>query len=292
MTLAATAPALFTIDVEEWYQPAVMERYVPRNIWAKQPLRLQESLHLLTDALDAHGMHATLFCLSSLPREHDALIRNLAEKGHEIASHGHSHRSFSGLSKAEIKEELISSKKTLEDITGKAVTGFRAPNFSITDDTIELLIETGYQYDSSFFDVKWHPNYGKLQRHPKNNVPYRIHPELIEVPMTVLNWGPLRIPWSGGAYFRHFPSALFRSGVKHLIRDGYYHFYIHPWELDTKQPRPEQMNLINRMRHFRNISQSQDKLEQLLQSYQFRSIRECLGDPDYMHSVNPSFAGV
>ncbi|MBV5336622.1 MAG: DUF3473 domain-containing protein, partial [Deltaproteobacteria bacterium] len=97
------------------------------------------------------------------------------------------------------------------------------------------------------------PNYGKLQRHPKNNVPYRIHPELIEVPMTVLNWGPLRIPWSGGAYFRHFPPALFRSGVKHLIKDGYYHFYIHPWELDTMQPRPEQMNAISRMRHFRNI---------------------------------------
>jgi polysaccharide deacetylase family protein (PEP-CTERM system associated) len=269
-------PAFFTVDVEEWYQPAVMERYVPRARWGNQPLRLQEGLHIISELLDKHEVKATFFCLSDLPKTHHALLRSLSDKGHEIASHGHTHRSFTGLTSKEIREELMLSRSILEDITGKQVQGFRAPNFSITDETVDLLVETGYRYDSSLFKVRLHRGYGRLDRYPVQPTPYMIHPELMEFPLSVLPWGFWQIPWAGGAYFRHFPRSIFLAGVQELVRSGYYHFYIHPWELDTTQPHPKHMRWIDRLRHFRNISRSGKMIESMLSKHSFSSIGQHL----------------
>jgi polysaccharide deacetylase family protein (PEP-CTERM system associated) len=266
--------ALFTVDVEEWYQPAVIERYVPRSLWPSQPLRLNHNLSIITDLLDEYDVKATFFTLSSLPKQHHILLRNLADKGHEIASHGHSHRSFTTLGLKEIEEELDISKKILEDITGKSVVGFRAPNFSITDDTVDLLVQKGYQYDSSVFSVRFHPAYGKLKRYPIKNKPYLIHPDLMEYPLSVLSLGPVQVPWAGGAYFRHFPSALFMSGVKNLMQSGYYHFYIHPWEFDANHPVPAKMKSIDHLRHFRNISRNRQMVAKMFDRFPFGSIAQ------------------
>lgn|GEM_PF-827227 len=274
-------PAFFTIDVEEWYQPAVMERYYPRDRWSEQPLRLQEGLLILSDLLDEHGVKATFFCLSNLPKSHHSLLRSLSDMGHEIASHGHSHRSFTGLTTNEIREELMLSRNILQEITGKQVQGFRAPNFSITDETVDLLVETGYRYDSSLFKVRLHRGYGRLERYPVQSTPYMIHPELMEFPLSVLPWGPWQIPWAGGAYFRHFPRSLFLAGVKELVRSGYYHFYIHPWELDTTQPHPNGMRWIDRLRHFRNISRSSSMIGTMLTNHPFGSIAQHLETVTY-----------
>jgi len=96
-------PAFFTVDVEEWYQPAVMERYVPRARWGNQPLRLQEGLHIISELLDKHEVKATFFCLSDLPKTHHALLRSLSDKGHEIASHG------SGFLAFEVQQDIPES---------------------------------------------------------------------------------------------------------------------------------------------------------------------------------------
>jgi polysaccharide deacetylase family protein (PEP-CTERM system associated) len=281
--------ALFTVDVEEWYQPAVIERYVPRNSWQSQPLRLNHNLSIITELLDEYNFKATFFTLSSLPKQHHALLRSLTDKGHEIASHGHSHRSFTTLSLKEIEEELVLSKKILEDITGKQVVGFRAPNFSITDDTVELLVQKGYQYDSSVFSVRFHPTYGKLKRFSIKNKPYLIHPNLMEYPLSVLSIGPLQIPWAGGAYFRHFPANLFISGVKSLLQSGYYHFYIHPWEFDASHPVPAKMKPIDHLRHFRNIPRNKLMVAKLFNRFPFGSIAQQMEQQEVVNGHNVQY---
>jgi polysaccharide deacetylase family protein (PEP-CTERM system associated) len=261
--------AIFSIDVEEWYHAAVIERYVPRAEWTRQELRLGHNMGVLDGLLEAQSCKATLFCLGSLPKVHHALLRQWAERGHEVASHGMSHQKLNLLSRTALLAELRDSKKLLEDVTGQEVRGFRAPNFSITDVALECLQEAGYGYDSSVFDLKLHKNYGKLQQHVTMSRPYAIRPGLIELPLSVLPWAGFQLPWSGGAYFRHFPTNFFVRGAEFLAKSGYYHFYIHPWEVDCAHPQPKGMKKLDKIRHFRNIEKSEERLKLLLTKLEF-----------------------
>lgn len=265
------AKAIFSIDVEEWYHAAVIERYVPRSEWPTQVLRLGHNMGVLARLLEEQSYKATLFCLGSLPKEHHSLLRQWADLGHEIASHGMSHQKLNLLSRTALLAELRDSKKLLEDVTGQEVRGFRAPNFSITDVALECLEEAGYMYDSSVFDLKLHKNYGKLREHPTQLFPYRIRPNLLELPLSVLPLSGYKLPWSGGAYFRHFPPRFFARGAEFLVRQGYFHFYIHPWEVDHAHPQPKGMRKLDKIRHFRNIEKSEDRLKNLFKKVEFGS---------------------
>lgn len=275
--------AIFSIDVEEWYHAAVIEKYVPRAQWAEQPLRLAHSMGLLERLLAQHDCKATLFCLASLPKAHHPLLRHWAEQGHEIASHGVTHTKLNLLTPAALLAELRDSKRLLEDITGQQVQGFRAPNFSITDQALACLQEAGYSYDSSVFDLKMHKSYGKLEAHDVKPVPYQIRAGLMELPLSVLPAAQLRLPWSGGAYFRHFPANIFLKGAQKLAKSGYFHFYIHPWEIDTAHPVPTGMRGLDRTRHFRNIDKTEARLLKMLQAIRFGTAADYL-----LNSQQPS----
>ena len=90
------------------------------------------------------------------------LVREIAARGHEVASHGNSHRMCSPLDDAELKEDLGGSKRLLEDITGAEVAGFRAPNFSVDDRVLAIIRDCGYRYDSSYNSFALHGRYGKI----------------------------------------------------------------------------------------------------------------------------------
>ena len=271
-----TSKAIFSIDVEEWYHAAVIEKYVPRSQWAAQPLRLAHSMRILERLLEQQDYKATLFCLASLPKTHHALLRTWAEQGHEIASHGVSHTKLNVLSRVDLLAELRDSKRLLEDITGTEVRGFRAPNFSITDTALECLQEAGYQYDSSLFDLRIHKSYGKLEQHRVASTPYFIREGLMEFPLSVLPAAHFRLPWSGGAYFRHFPANIFLAGAQKLAKSGYFHFYIHPWEIDTAHPVPPGMRRVDRTRHFRNIEKTERRLYNMFKAIPFGTVSEYL----------------
>ena len=270
--------AIFTVDVEDWFHAAVMQRHLSTLPGFKPRHRLAHNLAALKDWLEGKGATATFFCLSSLTPEVNAQLRAMSDAGHEIASHGHSHTSLGQLNPLSLKQELEESKDMLEQLTGCPVLGFRAPNFSITDPAIDAIAAAGYQYDSSVYDVPWHPGYGKLLHQKMGNKPYRFSNGLLELPLSIWRKSGLSIPMAGGAYIRHFPAGLFKKAAVQLARAGYFHFYMHPWEFDQDHPIPPKLRILDRVRHFRNIKQLPHRLDALSSKMQFTSIAHFIGE--------------
>lgn len=270
--------AIFTVDVEDWYHASVMQRHLSRMPSYQPQRRLAKNLAALEQWLDQIEAKATFFCLSSLPSEINLQIRRLSDAGHEIASHGHSHAILDTLTEVELRHELAGSKDRLEQITGKAIRGFRAPNFSITDRAIELIAESGYEYDSSVYHVPWHPNYGKLIAYPMGRKPYQFQNGLLEFPLSIWEKLGMSIPLAGGAYVRHLPFGMYKRAAGELTQQGYFHFYIHPWEVDRDHPVPPKLGWIDRVRHFRNLTSVPERINTLSTQISFTSIAAYMAD--------------
>ena len=138
----------FTVDVEDWFQAGVMQKYLRLNPSMANQHRLEENLVVLLDMLDSYGYQGTFFCLGNLVGKYASLLKLIAERGHEVASHGMTHTNLTSMDAKTLEWELKESKRILEDTVNQAVRGFRAPNFSITDAAIYALGEAGYEYDA------------------------------------------------------------------------------------------------------------------------------------------------
>lgn len=267
---------IFTVDVEEYFQVAAFESTISRADWGVLPARLHRCIGQLLELLAVHGVTATFFCLGWIGRNRPDVVRRIAAAGHEIASHGWSHRRVNQLSPDELRSEARRTKILLEDLTGQAVLGFRAPNFSIVPGAewaFDVLLEVGYQYDSSIFPVR-RGGYG----YPgAPTTPYWIRRpggELLELPLATLEWSRLRLPAAGGGYLRQLPYGLVRTAFARADAAGESAvFYVHPWELDPDQPRLPG-SLLSRLRHYGGLKRTLPRLDRLLSEFHFTSVLE------------------
>lgn len=273
-TMTTSAAHIFTVDVEEYFQVHAFEGVVRRQEWAAMPSRVGENVDRLLDLLAEHDVLATFFVLGWVADRHPGVIRRIYEAGHEIGSHGWWHYRVSELQPEEFREEVRSSKALLEDITGQAVSGYRAPSFSIQPDcrfAFEVLVEEGYLYDSSIFPI-WRPNYGWPGAPPIPHVVQCAAGTIFEFPLATSLLGSFRIPVAGGGYLRQFPLWLVQRAFRQHGSEGVPGvFYIHPWELDAAQPRMR-VGPLTRMRHYRGLKSNTDRLTRLLQEFRFTSI--------------------
>lgn len=266
----------FTVDVEEYFQVAAFERRVSRDAWPSLESRADKSVGELLELLAAHGVRGTFFVLGWLAERHPDLVRMIAGGGHEIASHGWDHRRVTQQAPHEFRHSVRRTKQVLEDLTGTAVLGFRAPSFSITPGhewALDVLVEEGYRYDSSLFPVR-RPGYGYRNGLHDPHWLERPAGPLVEIPPAVLRrWG-LTLPAGGGAYFRVLPYALTRAALRDCERRGVPGtFYIHPWELDPEQPRIA-APLLTRLRHYTGLARVAARLRRLLREFRFTAVRE------------------
>lgn len=264
----------FTVDVEEYFQVSAFEHLVPRTRWTSFESRVASTVDELLEILGRHQVQGTFFVLGWLAQKYPELVKSVAEAKHEIASHGWSHRRVFEETPEEFRTSVRRTKQVLEDIAGKPVLGFRAPSFSIRPGfewALDILIEEGYRYDSSLFPIRrigyGYPNGGRdphwLQR-PAG--------ELAEIPPATMRVAGVNVPAGGGAYFRLFPYALVRAALRQSQRRGVPGtFYVHPWELDPEQPRLD-VSWLTRMRHYSGLHRTKDRLERLLQEFQFQPI--------------------
>lgn len=266
---------LFTVDVEEYFQVGAFERAIPRDEWDRWPTRAEPSLRRLLTLLERHDVRATCFVLGCFAQKHRALVRGLVDAGHEIASHGWSHRSLVGMSPGAVRTELRTSKDLLEQIAGAPVVGFRAPNFSVVpglDWVFDLLLEEGYTYDSSLFAHRSRPASGYPGACTTPHWLQRSCGTLLEIPIAARGWIGVPVPAAGGGYFRHFPYHVTRGAFARATkRQTPSIFYIHPWELDPEQPRVK-VSLPTRMRHYAGIRRTAPRLERLLSEFSFTSV--------------------
>jgi polysaccharide deacetylase family protein (PEP-CTERM system associated) len=265
---------VLTVDVEEYYHGVEFTQALGADGLERLPSRVVPETERLLDVIDAAGARGTFFTLGVVADRFPRLVRDIAGRGHEIASHGWDHRLVTSQDRERFRMDVRRARHALEQASGRAVHGYRAPNYSLDATTpwaFAVLAEEGYTYDSSVHPIA-HDRYGAPDA-PR--FPYPVaagRDELWEVPVGTARVGGTNLPLGGG-FFRLFPLALVRAAIASVNRrDGRpVVFYMHPWELDAEQPRPP-MGLLHRFRHYVGIPGAAAKLQALLATFAFTSI--------------------
>lgn len=268
-----------TVDVEDYFHVSAFAGSIDRQEWEKHSLRVENNTQRLLDMFDEYDAKATFFVLGWVAERENALIREIANRGHEIACHGYSHQLVYDQSPDIFREETVRSKAILEDITQTRVRGYRAASYSITERSLwalDILVETGFDYDSSIFPVR-HDRYG-MPNTPE--YPYRIDTSdgnsLVEFPLSTAKIFHYRLPVAGGGYFRLYPYWLSKAGLKQINQNNKpFIFYLHPWEIDPDQPRIS-ASWLSKFRHYNNLDKCESRLRNLLTDFSFCTAVEVL----------------
>jgi peptidoglycan-N-acetylglucosamine deacetylase len=267
------------IDLEYWYCIELLNGFLREDPYDQIP----ESVLPIIYLLDKHKTRATFAVLGSLAEKHPELVKEIYDRGHEIASHAWSHKTLHDLGKVAFDDEIKKSVGLLKSITGEQPIGFRAPSFSIDNSTkwaFDILEKYGFMYDASIFPFKTRL-YGvpdaphHIYRPAKENIIAEDpNGPIIEFPMTVLKIGT-NVPIAGGFYLRLLPTWFLKYGIKEVNKDRPAIIYIHPWETYSGTPKinmPWSSNFIT----YHGNNSALKKLESLLIAFKFVSIRDLL----------------
>ena len=260
---------VFTFDIEEHDRiEAAAQCVLSPGYRLQYRLRMAVATHYLLDALEQWGGSATFFVVGQIAKTHRQLVRMIGDRGHEVASHSWAHRRLHTMSPEEFRSDLRLSKDALEQATGHAVVGYRAPTFSLVRSTawaIDILGEEGFLYDSSIYPVR-HDRYGVPEAPAE---PFWLKGRglsLLEIPPASLSIGPWRVPIGGGGYFRLLPGPVFRvalRGIRQPTVGPSTVLYFHPWEFDSTQPRLP-LSSLHRWRTYVGIRHTRGRLNRLL----------------------------
>ncbi len=261
-----------SVDVEDWFQVGAFERTIRRDDWASLTHRVERNTDAVLALFAEAGVHATFFTLGWVAERYPALMRRIVEAGHEVASHGYDHARVFSLTAEEFRADLRRSRALLEDASGQAVVGYRAPSFSIDARTPwahAVLAEEGYHYSSSVAPIR-HDHYGWPQAPRFAWKPVEGSP-LVELPVTTAVFAGRRLAAGGGGFFRLLPYGFSRWAIEQVNgRDQQPAIiYFHPWEIDPDQPRVAGAPLRSRLRHYSNLSVMAKKLRRLTRDFQW-----------------------
>jgi polysaccharide deacetylase family protein (PEP-CTERM system associated) len=270
-----------SIDVEDYFHVSVFDGIVPRSQWERMESRVVRNTQRLMELFDEFRVRSTFFVLGWVAERHPRLVQQIAERGHEVASHGYAHRLIYDQTPAAFRDDVRRAKHLLEDACGRQVLGYRAPSYSITPRSLwalDVLVEEGYEYDSSIFPIR-HDRYGIPVSHRSPYTIERTVGRLVEVPGSTTRFGPLNLPIAGGGYFRILPYWWTRWGIKRVnrIERRPAVFYLHPWEIDAEQPRLT-AGALGQLRHYRHLDQTEQRLRQLLTDFRFDTVDTVVRD--------------
>jgi len=261
-----------TIDVEDYFQVSAFAPHIRRDAWDTMPCRVERNVDLILALLDEAGSKATFFTLGWIAERYPHVVRSIVENGHELASHGYGHQRASDLTPAEFRHDITHAKRILEDLSGMAIKGYRAPSFSINRANwwaINELEQAGYVYSSSIYPVK-HDHYGmpdapRFANRPNGNN------GILELPPTTVPLFGRNLPAAGGGWFRLLPYQASRWMLRRVNVQEHSPcmFYFHPWEVDHAQPRPAGLSVKTRFRHYVNLKQMPGRLKQLLNDFEW-----------------------
>lgn len=269
-----------TIDLEPWYASEFLTKYLPEE----KDDQIEEAVRPILDLLDRYKTKATFFVLGIVAERHPEMVRQVYDKGHEIASHAYSHKTLHELGESRFEEEIKRSVELLWSITSKKPIGFRAPSFSINNSTkwaFRILEENGFRYDSSIFPIKTMlygvPNAPLRRYRPSMADVAQENPDgrIIEFPVTVFKLGR-NIPVAGGFYLRVLPLWFLRFAIARVNKTRPAVIYVHPWETYSKTPRLSGVPLFSRFITYCGINSALRKLEGLLKEFEFKPLCEFL----------------
>ncbi len=254
-----------SVDVEEYFQVGAFERTIDKADWDNLASRVETNTGMVLDLFAESGVRATFFTLGWVAHRHPALIRRIVAAGHEIASHGWDHQRVFTMTAEQFRADLAKARAALEDAGGVAVTGYRAPSFSIDTRTPWAHVElaaAGYAYSSSVAPVA-HDHYG-WRESPRFAWRPLADAGLIELPVSVAELAGRRMA-VGGGFFRLLPAMLTDVAVQQANTAGHGGmFYFHPWEVDRGQPRVSGAPLRSRVRQYARLGAMAGKLRGLI----------------------------
>ena len=276
-----------TIDLEDWYHPEFVTKFVPTH---QRKDQVEDAVKPLLELLDKYNVRATFFVLGQVAERHPELIEKIYEEGHEIASHGYSHKRIHDLGKEKFEDDLRKSTNLLQSIIKERIIGFRAPSYSIDQDTIwalDILENVGYKYDSSVFPLRFR----KKSLYGVRNAPLCPYPpsreditkesedrnrKIIEFPLSVLKFAGVKFPVAGGAYLRLFPAWFLKLAINKINKEKRPAIiYVHPWETCEKTPRIKLPFLYSQITYY-GIGSSLKKVESLLRNFRFGTVKAVL----------------
>jgi polysaccharide deacetylase family protein (PEP-CTERM system associated) len=261
-----------SVDVEDWFQVGAFEDVIARGEWDSIKTRVEDNVYRVIDLFAEADVSATFFTLGWVAKRHPNMIRRIADAGHELASHGYDHARVFTMDRPTFAEDIRKAREIIEDCSGIAVTGYRAPSFSIDQRTpwaFAELAAQGYAYSSSVAPVV-HDHYGwpEAPRFSFRPLPWS---QMIELPVTTAILGGRRVAAGGGGFFRVLPYGFSRWAIRQVNRrEGRPAvFYFHPWEVDPDQPRVSHAPLRSRFRHYTGLARMADKLRELVHEFRW-----------------------
>jgi len=284
---------VMSVDVEDYFHVSVFDGIVPRSQWDRMESRVCANTDRLLDIFDESAVRGTFFVLGWVGERHPDLVKRIADRGHEIASHGYAHRLVYDQTPTTFRDDVRRAKQLLEDATGRPVGGYRAPSYSITPRSLwalDVLIEEGYRYDASIFPIR-HDRYGIPVSARHLYAIERPAGTVMEAPGSTVRVGPINLPVAGGGYFRILPYGWTRWGISRLNRLERRPaiFYLHPWEIDPDQPRLS-AGWLGRFRHYRNLAETEGRLRTLLRDFRFSTLHSLIHERSVHAPEHAAFA--
>ena len=286
---------LLTVMLEDYFHVEAFSRLIQRGQWSRFEPRLEQNTLRALDLLDRFNVKATFFSHGWVAERHPEIIREVARRGHEVASRGLYHRSGRPVTREEFREDLLRSREAVERASGQKVYGYRAAH-RWTSPTelwkLDTLAEEGYAYDSSLAPVSRAFRRESWRRfaHQHKNADHAIW----EFPVSTYEFAGWSVPIAGGNYSRQLPHTLLKRAVEnwHRTNDAPLVMYAHVWEFDPEQPRITSASSLTKLRHYRNLDKMRWVLEDYFQKYQFTGIADYLGldpqSPAALHVVPTS----
>jgi polysaccharide deacetylase family protein (PEP-CTERM system associated) len=286
---------VISFDVEEHFRiEAARGLMLDPTLKAHYCARLEPSTRWLLDQLDMAEVKATFFIVGQIAREQPTLVRAIHQAGHEVASHGWDHQRVVHFGPESFYEDVRRSKDALEQVTGQAVLGYRAPTFSIMRETawaLDVLAELDFVYDSSIYPVR-HDRYGVPSAPRAPFLAVGQSNSILELPPATLNLFKLNLPMGGGGYFRFFPLFFLEWAIRQAERacsPSVAMLYFHPWEFDLEQARLP-LGWLNRFRTYIGMRRCRGRLTTLLSRHRFVRAIDAARQIDAQLDLLPRFA--
>jgi polysaccharide deacetylase family protein (PEP-CTERM system associated) len=271
---------LLTVLVEDYFHVGAFENLIQQRNWSNFEPRYEQNTLKTLDLLDEFNTKATFFVLGWIAKQNPQMIREIASRGHEIASRGYYHRSLRQLTAEEIRQDLARTNRVLQAASGQKIIGYRSAeklSFERDERVLKVLADEGFAYDASFLPGR--------KTETRKRFAHQIHSggkAIWEFPYSTRNIGFGLLPISGGNYFRQIPYTLMRHGVRDWTNryDEPFVFYFHVWELDPDQPRISAASHFSRIRHYRKLDKMEWIIKENLEMYDFCDVAEYLGVKD------------
>jgi polysaccharide deacetylase family protein (PEP-CTERM system associated) len=263
---------ILTFDIEDWYN---CDFLTPDLNWDRYEVRIYKGVERILEELETHQLKATFFCLGWIAEKHPKVIRSIYKSGHHIGCHSYQHELVFNLTKETFRQNTEKAKKIIEDILGIEIDAYRAPGFSIIDNTqwaFAMLAELGFKYDCSVFPAMH--DYGGLANYNElRPAILQVHNgmQIKEFPLNTHEFMRKKIVFSGGGFFRMLPYPLIKEWAEQA---AYLMTYFHPRDFDPDQPIIKSLPPMRKFKSYVGLKKSFGKLQKLLNDFDFINLQE------------------